>query len=116
MPFCKFSDNKSLNDRESELNSILKLLDHREIHFQQKLNFEVSELEKAIVSVLKICPNKTCIKDSIPSLVLSYFRVITRGRIKERFKIKLIKIIDQLRDRQIIAEEYKDANLRIRLL
>jgi very-short-patch-repair endonuclease len=74
-----------------------------------------SQLEDAIIAVLKVCPNRSCTKESLTRRVLGHVQIITRGAPRERFHRRLMRALGKLKERQLV-EEYVATNVRIRLL
>jgi superfamily I DNA and/or RNA helicase/very-short-patch-repair endonuclease len=78
-------------------------------------HFSLEELQDAIVAVLKQCPNNSCTKKSLTTRVCRYLNVITRGTPRDKFEHKIMRALDELKNRYVV-EEYTATNIRIRLV
>ena len=74
-----------------------------------------SEISEAIVNVLKKCPNYSCTLDSLTGRVLKEVNVLTRGKPREKFGKRVLRMVNTLVDNDMI-EKYRAKNERVRLL
>ena len=82
---------------------------------EERPRFTTHDLQKAIVVVLKNCPNYSCTRDSLTSRVCKHLHFITRGSPRREFGKLLTRALNKLKDASIV-EEYKATNVRIRLV
>ncbi len=73
------------------------------------------EIQAAITTVLRDCPNHTCTLKSITSRVLRHFSIRTRGNPRADFEKRVMRNIGAMKRKGLI-EEYQARNRRIRLL
>ncbi len=74
-----------------------------------------AEIGAAILGVLRNCPNQSCKRDSITTLVLRELGILTRGRPRERFERRIKRKLKVLEERGDV-ESYRAKNERIRLV
>jgi very-short-patch-repair endonuclease len=108
--------NKYPADDTKQISLWLKKLDQKETTTpDEHRHFSLEELQDAIVAVLKQCPNNSCTKKSLTTRVCRYLNVITRGKPRDKFEQKIMKALDELKNRYVV-EEYTATNIRIRLV
>lgn len=72
------------------------------------------EIRRAIMEVLKECPNYSCTLDSLTRRVLSHIQIRTRGKPRQKFGKRVDRQAVQL-DADGLIEKYKATNIRVRL-
>jgi very-short-patch-repair endonuclease len=73
------------------------------------------EISEAIVHALKKCPNHTCTLHSLTGRILKEVGVLTRGKPREKFEKRVMRIVNALANNDLI-EKYRAKNERVRLL
>ncbi|GEM_PF-7118034 len=70
------------------------------------LDLGLEDLKKAIVEVLKNCPDNTCRIVFLTSKVCDHLQLIARAesRLLRIFKLRLMKVLNQLKEQSIVEE------------
>ena len=86
-----------------------------EVGSQRAQDIKSIEIEDAIVSALSKCPNQTCTVNSLTSRVLKELDILTRGKPRNIFEVRVLRACDSL-EKKGIVEKYTATNQRIRLI
>ena len=99
--------NKSYNEQNTSMSKVQK--------DRGRLDFTQGELQEAIISVLRECPNNSCTIKSLTSRICKYLGIRTRSIPRINFKNKIMRVLGSLIKENRI-EQYKAKNERIRLV
>lgn len=82
---------------------------------QRPENLPPATIQAAITTVLRECPNHTCMLKSITTRVLKHLSIRTRGNPRADFEKRVMRNIGAMK-RKGLVQEYKAKNRRIRLI
>jgi len=83
-------------------------------NIQEALSMKPAQLKTIIIDILAARPNKSCVKDALPRLVLKNLQLISRGRPRDQFRRKINKSLKYLESKAVIRI-YQCKNIRVKL-
>lgn len=81
---------------------------------QDAISLDYAQLTKQIIKVVRSCPNSSCVREKVPTLLLKEWGVKSRGRPREAFCEHVNQVVDTMIEEGLL-NRYKAKNERVRI-